>query len=165
MDIQRKDGVSIGAADFSEQGKLGELLLEVCGSVWQRECAAAKNAGQDAPMYTDELMAADDFYFSNAELMNCCVFARYEDAIIGAVCVNPYTYALHFLVVRAEWRHKGIGRKLLKIAEKIIKKYGGKSLNIQFSQAEEFAGADTFFQKCGYVEVKRQCFYAGKIQE
>jgi len=153
----------IGVADFSEQGKLGELLIEICGPVWERESAAALAAGQDAPNFTDELMAADDFYFSNVELMNCCWFARAGQEIIGAACVNPYTAVLHFLVVRQAWRKQGIGRRLLRAAESTVKRYGAKSLKVEFSQAAEFAGAEDFFQHCGYGAIKRQCVWAGKI--
>lgn len=157
------DGFTIGVADFSDQGRLGKLLCDLCGPVWQREEEIAKAAGQNAPAYTDELMAADDFFFSNAELMNCCWFAKSNQEIIGAACVNPFTYTLHFLVVRPEWRKRGVGRKLLKAAESTARRYGAKSLKVDFSIADEFAGADVFFQKCGYVEVRRQCTYAGNL--
>lgn len=155
---------TVGVADFAEQGKLGALLLEICGAVWKRECEVAAAAGQAATDYKDELLAADDFFFSNAELMNCCWFARAGQEIIGAACVNPFTATLHFLVVRPEWRRRGVGRKLLKAAESTAKRYGAQSLKIDFSQAEEFAGADLFFQQCGYREIKRQCVYAGAVK-
>ncbi len=153
----------IGVADFSDQGRLGKLLCDLCGPVWQREEEKAKAAGQNAPAYADELMAADDFFFSNAELMNCCWFARSGQEIIGAACVNPFTFTLHYLVVRPEWRRRGAGRKLLKAAEGTVRRYGGKSLKIEFSIAEEFAGAEEFFLKCGYIELRRQCTYAGNL--
>lgn len=157
------DNFAIGVADFSDQGKLGKLLCELCGPVWRREEEAARAAGQNPPAYADELMAADDFFFSNAELMNCCWFAKSGQEIIGAACVNPFTFVLHFLVVRPEWRRRGVGRKLLQAAESTAKRYGGKSLKVDFSVADEFAGADAFFRECGYLELRRQSTYAGNL--
>jgi GNAT superfamily N-acetyltransferase len=153
----------IGAVDFHEQGKLGEFLQQNIGAVWRREQAAAAAAGQPAPPAEDELMAMDDFYFSTAELMNCCLFARCGAEIVGAAGVNPFTGVLHFLVIAPSYRRRGLGRQMLRGAEALARKYDRASLRLDFSCVDEFSGAAAFLTACGYTEIKRQVSFGKRL--
>ncbi|GHS92953.1 hypothetical protein FACS1894107_10000 [Planctomycetales bacterium] len=155
---------TLGAADFHEQGKLGALLLEVGGEAWRREAEAAKIAGQPAVAGEDELLAADDFYFSTAELMNCCLFARQNGDIVGAAGVNPFTATLHFLAVKSAYRRRGLGKSLLAAAEQTARRYGHPALKLEFPVAPEFAGAAEFFAASGYALFSRRQHYGKALK-
>lgn len=75
--------VEIGRAELADQGGLGPLLLAVYGPTLEPENQAAESAGLPVSSLEDELMTADDFYFSTIELMDCCYLARAEGRIVG----------------------------------------------------------------------------------
>jgi GNAT superfamily N-acetyltransferase len=114
----------MGRAELADQGRLGPLLLEVYGPVLGPENRAAALASLPVSSLEDELMAADDFYFSTIELMDCCWLARDGDRLVGAACVNPYVSELHYVAVLPSWRRRGVGGKLARLA---LADAGGRS--------------------------------------
>lgn len=148
---------------FQDQGKVGEFLIAQLGSVMQRDFDRAREAGLPEVRAVDELMAADDFYFSSVELMDCCIVARAASGIIGAACANPFTSTLHFLVVAPEWRRKGIGRRLLEGAKDILRKRGCAHIKIEYPAAEEFAAAEPFFAACAMPLTTRTITQGGRL--
>ncbi len=151
------DGVQleIGRAELSDQGKLGPLLLAVYGPALEPENRAAAAARLPVSSLEDELMAADDFYFSTIELMDCCYLARAGDRVVGAACVNPYVNELHYVAVLPEWRRRGVGRKLAELALAELVRRGSDHVRVEASLALADAGGRAFAEKLGFHEVRR----------
>lgn len=146
------DEILIQPAQFEDQGKVGAFLLSALGGALTQENAKAVAAGLPGVNIEDELMAADDFYFSSVELMDCCIVARAGGRLAGVACVNPFTSTLHFIAVAADCRRKGIGQKLLEAAKAVLKKRGCDHVKIEYPAHADFAGADEFFGACGMPE-------------
>ncbi len=147
--------IEIGRAELAEQGRLGPLLLEVYGPALRPENEAAALALLPVSSLEDELMAADDFYFSTIELMDCCYLARAGDRVIGAACVNPYVNELHYVAVLPEWRRRGVGRKLAGLALAELARRGSDHARVEASLALADAGGRAFAEKLGFHEVRR----------
>lgn len=164
------EDVTIQQAQFDDQGKVGEFLFSCLGAAMQAENDMAVAAGMPPVDVADELMAADDFYFSSVELMDCCIIARTSGKIVGAACVNPFTSTLHFITVAPDWRRQGIGRKMLAGAKLILKKRGCDHIKIEYPQHSDFAGAADFFAACampasGSPKVSCGCQIAPRREE
>jgi GNAT superfamily N-acetyltransferase len=149
-------GIIIGRAELADQGRLGEFLLAVLGSVLAPENAAAAAAGLPASSLEDELMAADDFYFSTIELMDCCRIARdgEDGPIVGAACVNPYTNELHYAAVAPNYRRRGIGRKLVELCLEELERRGADHVRVEASLRFADAGGREFAAACGFEPVR-----------
>jgi GNAT superfamily N-acetyltransferase len=156
--------IAIGRAELSDQGKLGEFLLAVCGGVLAPENGAAA-AGLPASSLEDELMAADDFYFSTIELMDCCRIARDGDsgAVVGAACVNPYTNELHYVAVAESHRRRGIGKKLVELCLEELEKRGSDHVRVESSLRFADAGGREFAAACGFLPVRSVCVMGRKL--
>ncbi len=156
-------GITIGRAELADQGRLGEFLLAVCGAVLAPENAAAAAAGLPASSLEDELMAADDFYFSTIELMDCCRIARAGaragegGAIVGAACVNPYTNELYCVAVEPGYRRRGIGRKLVELCLEELERRGADHVRVEASLRFADAGGREFAAACGFAPVREVC--------
>ena len=156
--------IELGRAEFSDQGKVGPLLLAVYGPVLRPENEAAATALLPASSLEDELMAADDFYFSSIGLMDCCYLARMTGRVIGAACVNPYVNELHYVAVLPEWRRRGIGRRLVELALAELVRRGSDHVRIEASLAMADAGGRTFAEKLGFREIRRATTMGRKLQ-
>ena len=146
--------IEIGRAELSDQGNLGPLLLEVLGPVARPENDAAGRAGLPVSTLEDELMAADDFYFSTIELMDCCYLARAGDRVVGAACVNPYVNELHYVAVLPEWRRRGIGRKLAELALAELERRGSDHVRVTASLQFADGGGQAFAEKLGFHMIR-----------
>lgn len=146
--------MEIGRAELSDQGGLGPLLLAVYGPALQPENAAADAAGLPVSSLEDELMAADDFYFSTIELMDCCYLARTGGTIVGAACVNPYINELHYVAVLPEWRRKGIGSKLAELALAELTRRGSDHVRVEAALTLADAGGMAFAERLGFHLVR-----------
>lgn len=153
--MAQDNGVTINRAGLADQGKLGQLLLAVYGPVLSGEIAAADAAAFPGSSLEDELMAADDFYFSTIDLMDCCFLARSGDAVVGAACVNPYVSELQYVAVLPDWRRRGIGRALVGQAMAEVRKRGLDHLRADASLALADAGGLAFLASLGFHEVRR----------
>lgn len=147
--------MKIRAARHEDQGQLGTLLLASYGTAWEEEHQAASTAGCPTAPAGDELMAADDFFFSTLDLMNCCLFAVRDGEICGAACVNPYTAELPFLTVREAYRRQGIGRALLEAALGELRRRGVDHVKVDVPRHESLAGGEAFLEACGFTPVRR----------
>lgn len=157
--------ISIGRAELSDQGKLGAFLLAVCGAALRPENSAAGEAGLPVSSLEDELMAADDFYFSTIELMDCVRFAREisTDAIVGAACVNPYTNELHYVAVAESRRRRGIGKKLVELCLEELERRGSDHVRVEASLRFADAGGREFAAACGFLPVRSVCVMGRKL--
>lgn len=147
--------MKIRVARHEDQGALAPLLQEGYGAALQAVHEAASAAGLPGASVEDELMAADDFYFSTLDLMNCCLFAEVDGVVVGAACVNPYTAELPFLTVQPAHRRKGIGRALLETALGELRHRGVGHVRIDLPEHESLAGGVAFLAACGLKPVQR----------
>ncbi len=130
-----EDNVEITRAGLADQGSLGPFLLEIYGATSGPENRAAVESGLPASSLEDELMAADDFYFSTIELMDCCFLAKADGKTIGAACVNPYVNELHYVGVLPAWRRRGIGKKLAALALEELERRGSDHVRVEAALA------------------------------
>ena len=154
--------IIINAAQLNDQGKLGEMLLEAFGEKLRAQEEREREVGIDTAPAEDTLMAADDFYFSQIDLMNCCFFARDGDVIVGAAAINPYVSELQYLLVLPEYRRKGIGTKLIESAFGEADKRGLSHLKINIALDCE-SGAEKFFVALGFVNVCQSALLGKKV--
>lgn len=152
--------VEIGRAQFEDQGKLGALLLDVLGPTLRPENEASLRGGLPASSLEDELMAADDFYFSTIELMDCCYLARVGEQVVAAACVNPYVNELHYVAVRPEWRRRGIGAKLVELGLAELERRGSDHVRVEAALSLADAGGAAFAERLGFHEVRRTVMMA-----
>lgn len=153
------EAISIRAARLEDQGHLGPLLLQVYGPILEREAAISRAAGLPVPSVEDELMAADDFYFSSIELMDFCFFALAEEKRIGVAAVNPYVNELQYLLVLPEWRRRGIGRRLFEHAREAVAKRGGEILKVEIPLDPQFEAGRAFLTAMGFSLLKERGYY------
>ena len=158
-----QEQIVISRAELSDQGRLGPLLLEVYGPVLSREFAAAAAAGIPGSTVEDELMAADDFYFSTIDLMDCCFLARSGDVVIGAACINPYVGELHYVAVLPAWRRRGIAKTLVDLAVKEMYKRGLDHLRVDVSLALVDSGGLHFLSSLGFHEIRKSLVMGKKL--
>ncbi len=157
------DTIEINRAQLADQGGLGALLLAVYGPVLRPENDRAIAAGLPASTLEDELMAADDFYFSTIELMDCCYLARAGELLVGAACVNPYVNELHYVAVLPEWRRKGIGKKLAQLCLDELERRGSDHVRAEAALALADAGGSAFAASLGFAEVRRTAMLARRL--
>lgn len=155
--------IELGRAQFEDQGKLGPLLLDIYGPTMRPENDAAIRGGLPASSLEDELMAADDFYFSTIELMDCCYLARANGTVVGAACVNPYVNELHYVAVHPEWRRRGIGKKLVQLALSELERRGSDHVRVEAALALANAGGEAFAESLGFHEVRRTVTMAKQL--
>ncbi len=156
--------ITIGRAELADQGRLGPFLLAVCGAALAPENDASAAAGLPASSLEDELMAADDFYFSTIELMDCCRLARDEnDKIVGAACVNPYTNELHYAAVAEDHRRRGIGKKLVELCLEELERRGSDHVRVEASLRFADEGGRAFARSCGFLPVREVCVMGRKL--
>ena len=158
------DAIEIARAGLDDQGGLGRLLLDVYGPTLRPENDAAAEAGLPVSTLEDELMAADDFYFSTIELMDCCYLAKAGGQIVGAACVNPYVNELHYVAVRAEWRRKGIGGRLARLALDELERRGSDHVRIEAALSLADAGGREFAQSLGFGEIRTTVMMARRLE-
>ncbi len=146
--------IAIDRAQLADQGRLGPLLLAVYGPTLEPENHAATEAGLPTSGLADELMAADDFYFSTIELMDCCYLAKDGDEVVGAACVNPYVNELHYVAVRPEWRRRGIAKQLATLALAELERRGSDHVRVEASLSLAIAGGREFAASLGFFPVR-----------
>ena len=157
------DNIVISAAQFDDQGKVADFLISTFGELLEKINSKSKENGIPELNIKEELLAADDFYFSSVELMDCCLVAKNEDKIIGICCVNPYTSSLQYLSVDTNYQRQGIGSRLLSIGKKVLSQRGCS--HIKTDMPAELATENTlkFYEKNKMCEVSRNILLSGKI--
>lgn len=83
------------------------------------------------------------------------VFAEHEQTLLGYTCYGliPLTqssYDLYWIGVNKDYRGYGIGKKLLKYTENLIKNSGGTQLYSETSSRQQYLPTRKFYLSCGY---------------
>ncbi len=146
--------IRYGTAGLEHQGALGAFLLETLGP--QLQAAHDNSVAADVPAVPvdEELMAADDFFFSSVDLMNCCILAHAGEILVGAACVNPYVGALMYVAVHAEWRRRGIGRELVARALAELERRGLDRVRAEIPLSVSTHDAQAFFDAVGFATIR-----------
>jgi ribosomal protein S18 acetylase RimI-like enzyme len=83
-----------------------------------------------------------------------------ESAVTGYFCIGQTpltdgTYDLYWIAVDPDHQGKGIGKQLLRFAEKLVKESGGRLIVAETSSTEKYQATRMFYQRSGYAEVTR----------
>ena len=146
--------VEIGPAQLADQGRLAPLLLAVYGPGLRAERAAEALAGRVPASVEDECLAADDFYFSRVDLMDCCRRARVGAEWVGAACVNPYIGELQYVAVRPAWRRRGLGRRLVEGVLAELRRRGVSHARVDLSRVQADEGGRAFLTRLGFLSLR-----------
>ncbi|MBN2711763.1 MAG: GNAT family N-acetyltransferase [Planctomycetes bacterium] len=157
--------IKIRVAQLDDQGLLGELLKACLLKPFEDEAARAKEAGIPGATAEDELMAADDWYFANMDMMNCLYFAWDGKKAVGAIAVNTFASEIQHVVVLPEYRRRGIGRMLVEEGVAELKDRGAGHVKIDFPADENLAGAEEFFAALGFGKVRATVRMGKKLGE
>ncbi len=100
------------------------------------------------------------------------LFAEIKGIPMGYACFGPIPctrcgYDLYWLVVHQDYRGCGLGRRLLKVTERLAWSRGGCRIYVETSSREQYAPTRAFYEACGYTRVATLLdFYAprdGKV--
>lgn len=151
--------INIRRAKNSDSRELGELFEEA-DILHRRALPQVFQKPQDAKWYEKYLEKI--FSDKNAALL----VAEEEGELVGLVLVwvrqsanipilVPRKFAvMENLVVKKEFRKKGIGRQLVEAAEEWIKKEGANLIELNVWEFNQ--GARDFYEKLGYQTVSRK---------
>jgi len=97
----------------------------------------------------------DDFALNGRKSPYQFVFADIGKELAGFVCYGeiPLTekrYDIYWIAVSKDVQNKGIGKVLLKDAEKRIMSRKGKYLFIETSSRPDYEDTHIFYERCGY---------------
>ena len=134
-------------------------LVEITGFFHPAEVEVA------AELVSERLLKRNEsgYHFIMAERYGC---------LIGYACYGPTpctesSYDLYWIVVHPDFQSRGLGRKLLQDAERLIKAAAGKRIYVDTSQRSQYASTRAFYERCGYIqEAVLPDFYApgeGKV--
>jgi acetoin utilization deacetylase AcuC-like enzyme/GNAT superfamily N-acetyltransferase len=85
--------------------------------------------------------------------------------LVGYCCYGPTpctvaSYDLYWIVIHPDFQGRGLGRKLLKETERLIKAAGGTRIYAETSQRVQYASTRAFYEGCGYqLEAVLEDFY------
>jgi acetoin utilization deacetylase AcuC-like enzyme/GNAT superfamily N-acetyltransferase len=100
------------------------------------------------------------------------VFAELYGRIAGYTCYGPIactdsSYDIYWIAVHPDFQSRGLGRRLLKETERLIREAGGGRIYVETSQRLQYAGTRAFYENRGYrLESIMADFYApgdGKV--
>ena len=100
------------------------------------------------------------------------IMVQEADRLIGYACygATPCTessYDLYWIAVHPESQRRGVGRRLMTEAERLIGQAGGRRVYVETSQRSDYASTRRFYEHCGYtVEAILPEFYGpgdGKV--
>jgi ribosomal protein S18 acetylase RimI-like enzyme len=88
------------------------------------------------------------------------VVAEDETGLAGYLCYGPTpmteaAWDLYWVAVDRARRGEGIGKKLTRAFEDIVKERGGKIIRIETSSTESYGGTLEFYLKTGYSVVSK----------
>ncbi|GAB4300170.1 MAG: hypothetical protein Kow0090_15630 [Myxococcota bacterium] len=94
---------------------------------------------------------SSDYYF---------IFAHLNGEVAGYTCFGPIpgtssSHDLYWIVVKPQFRKRGLGAKLLEQTERLICKMGGKRVFVHTSSRMEYKTTRDFYERCGYRTVAR----------
>ncbi|WP_373499758.1 GNAT family N-acetyltransferase [Desulfococcus sp.] len=94
------------------------------------------------------------------------VMADHEGLLTGYACFGPIpcttaSFDLYWIAVHPEFQGRGLGRRLLRESERLIKSAGGRRVYVDTSRRAQYAGTRSFYESCGYrLETVLQDFYS-----
>jgi acetoin utilization deacetylase AcuC-like enzyme/GNAT superfamily N-acetyltransferase len=93
------------------------------------------------------------------------IIAEHYGRFVGYCCYGPTpctsaSYDLYWIAVHPDFQGRGLGRKLLKETERLIKSGGGVRIYADTSQRAQYASTRAFYESCGYhLEAVLEHFY------
>jgi D-alanine-D-alanine ligase len=129
-EIEKKDGERV------------RQMLNATGFFSSAEiCVAAELVGES---FTKGLQS--DYRF---------IIAEKQGLIAGFTCYGPIpcteaNYDLYWIAVHPDYQRQGLGKKLLRETEDLIKAAGGKRLYVETSQRPQYSGTRAFYESEGY---------------
>jgi len=100
------------------------------------------------------------------------VLAEHYGRLAGYACYGPVactasSYDLYWIAVHPDYQGKGLGRRILKETERLIRESSGSRVYVETSQRVQYASTRAFYENCGYrQETVLVDFYApgdGKV--
>jgi acetoin utilization deacetylase AcuC-like enzyme/GNAT superfamily N-acetyltransferase len=100
------------------------------------------------------------------------VMAEHYGRLAGYACYGPIactasSYDLYWIAVHPDYQGKGLGRRILKETERLIRESSGSRIYVETSQRVQYASTRAFYEHCGYrLETVMADFYApgdGKV--
>ena len=100
------------------------------------------------------------------------VMAEHYGRLAGYACYGPIactasSYDLYWIAVHPDYQGKGLGRRILKETERLIRESSGSRIYVETSQRVQYASTRAFYENCGYrLETVMADFYApgdGKV--
>lgn len=71
----------------------------------------------------------------------------------GRIPGTESSYDLYWIATRADWRGRGLGRRLLTATERRIRALGGTRVYVDTSSRAQYAPTRGFYEGCGYARV------------
>jgi ribosomal protein S18 acetylase RimI-like enzyme len=86
------------------------------------------------------------------------IFVAESDRPIGWVCFGPTpmtrgTWDLYWIAVDSKEQGKGVGRRLMALAEKEVRHRGGRLVIVETSSLEKYEPTRRFYRSLGYAEM------------
>ncbi len=85
----------------------------------------------------------------------------------GEIACTVGSYDLYWIAVHADWRGRGLGRRLIAETEQRIAAAGGRRIYVETSARPQYEPTRRFYERCGYrAEAVLADFYApgdGKV--
>jgi acetoin utilization deacetylase AcuC-like enzyme len=100
------------------------------------------------------------------------VMAEHYGRLAGYACYGPIActasgYDIYWIAVHPDYQGKGLGRRILKETERLIRESSGTRIYVETSQRVQYASTRAFYEDCGYrLEAVLADFYAsgdGKV--
>jgi len=98
--------------------------------------------------------------------------AEHYGRLAGYACYGPIActesgYDIYWIAVHPDYQGKGLGRRILKETERLIRESSGTRIYVETSQRVQYASTRAFYEDCGYrLEAVLADFYAagdGKV--
>jgi ribosomal protein S18 acetylase RimI-like enzyme len=100
------------------------------------------------------------------------ITAEHGSSLVGYVCYGPIagtrsSYDLYWIAVHPEMQGRGLGQRIMELAETEIAKLGGTRVYVDTSSREQYAPTRSFYERAGYrKDALLEDFYApgdGKV--
>ncbi len=83
------------------------------------------------------------------------VMAEHYGRLVGYACYGPIacttsSYDIYWIVVHPDYQGKGLGRRILKETERLIRERRGSRIYVETSQRVQYASTRAFYENCGY---------------
>jgi acetoin utilization deacetylase AcuC-like enzyme/GNAT superfamily N-acetyltransferase len=100
------------------------------------------------------------------------LLAEHYGRLAGYACYGPIactasSYDVFWIAVHPDYQGRGLGRRILRECERLIRETGGTRIYVETSQRVQYASTRAFYESCGYrLESVLEDFYApgdGKV--